>query len=89
MLCLKSRLKNSRGAQEVKKKYPLFSGATEGGCLLEEGEMLFLPAGWFHEVPPNPNLHGKIVAAKSERQPLHHDGKSGKQNLKGWQAAAS
>ena len=68
MLCLKSRLKNSRGAQEVKKKYPLFSGATEGGCLLEEGEMLFLPAGWFHEVPPNPEPQGKIVTAQSERQ---------------------
>jgi len=66
MLRLKLRLKTWRGTQEVKKKYPLFSGATEGGCLLEEGEMLFLPAGWFHEVLPNSTPRWKIGIAKSE-----------------------
>ncbi|KAJ1492711.1 cupin-like domain-containing protein [Baffinella frigidus] len=45
-----SRVDPARPAKELKKKFPLFSGATEATCLLAEGEMLFLPAGWFHEV---------------------------------------
>jgi hypothetical protein len=40
--------------QELAKKFPDFASATEGACELAAGEMLYLPAGWFHEAlsPP-------------------------------------
>ena len=30
--------------------FPLLRHATLSSCVLEAGEMLYMPAGWFHEV---------------------------------------
>jgi len=35
---------------DVAKKFPKFKGASHCVCEISAGEMLFLPAGWFHEV---------------------------------------
>jgi hypothetical protein len=35
---------------ELKKKYPKFIDAKSAFCTIEEGDMLYLPASWFHEV---------------------------------------
>jgi hypothetical protein len=36
--------------KERSKKFPLFTGAVTEHVEISEGDMLYLPAGWFHDV---------------------------------------
>ena len=39
---------------DLSSKYPAAAAAHRGEAMLDAGDMLFLPAGWFHEVRPCP-----------------------------------
>ena len=49
-----SRVDTTLPPKELKNMFPLFDEAKERGAeitvILNAGEMLYLPAGWFHEV---------------------------------------
>lgn len=46
--------------KELKSKYPKFLNAKAAFCHVEEGDMLYLPASWFHEVTSMGGLHMAI-----------------------------
>ncbi|OQR98591.1 hypothetical protein ACHHYP_08383 [Achlya hypogyna] len=45
-----SRVKTSRPTSELEAEFPLFAHAKAAHCELGVGDMLYLPASWFHEV---------------------------------------
>ncbi|EQC38458.1 hypothetical protein SDRG_04166 [Saprolegnia diclina VS20] len=45
-----SRVKTSRPVTELAAEFPLFASAKATTCELGVGDMLYLPASWFHEV---------------------------------------
>jgi len=48
-----SRVNCYASEEEIKKRWPKYLEATESIVNIEAGDMLYLPAGWFHEVTFN------------------------------------
>lgn len=59
-----SRIGSRQSIEEINKSYPLFEQVKFLEFELIEGEMLFLPCGWFHEVC-SCNLNSKTIGLKS------------------------
>ena len=45
-----SRIDTSLSHSVLQQKFPTFLSATRAVCEVSQGQMLYLPAGWFHEV---------------------------------------
>lgn len=46
----------------VYQKYPKYKHAIKHECDVQEGDLLYLPARWWHEVESSPDPQGKTVA---------------------------
>lgn len=71
-----SEISRIRGLPEVKKDFPLFAASSANPIPsvtvdMEEGQMLYLPAGWFHEVV---SLSSEMPAASDEAESHSHKG---------------
>jgi len=52
-------------------KFPLFLFAPESmDCTINEGEVLFLPAFWWHEVKSSPDISGRNIAVNFWYSPV-------------------
>eukprot|EP00301_Raphidiophrys_heterophryoidea_P019209 c4177_g1_i1.p1 GENE.c4177_g1_i1~~c4177_g1_i1.p1 ORF type:complete len:149 (+),score=33.01 c4177_g1_i1:51-449(+) len=47
--------------EELHRKFPLFRKAVKTTVEIQAGQMLFLPAGWFHEVESCGNAEGHLA----------------------------
>jgi len=45
-----SQIDFNKPEEEIIEKYPRYSQARSVECMVEEGEMLFIPSGWWHQV---------------------------------------
>lgn len=56
-----TKLANPESKEELFREFPRFRGAKVAFCELEVGDMLFLPASWFHEVESFGSENGHLA----------------------------
>ncbi|KAF1318676.1 putative Ion channel, partial [Globisporangium splendens] len=56
-----SLLQDPTAKEQLEAEFPKFTTANAAFCELQEGEMLFLPASWFHEVESYGSTNGHLA----------------------------